>query len=171
MRGLQDFNENVAMIAYGDDNILSVSNRVKSLFDQAIMTEEFARFGMTYTNELKSDESEWRELTQVFFLKRGFRFEDSIGLYVGPLMKASIAECFNWIHYTQDEFGVIKQNFEMANMEFSWHDNSEFAENMALLQRVIQKVYKRHLPIKPALFYRMSLRSNSREFAVGQQWV
>ena len=46
-----NFNEEVVMIAYGDDNVLSISDTVKDRFNQETMSEDFAEIGMTYTDE------------------------------------------------------------------------------------------------------------------------
>ena len=45
-----NFNEEVVMIAYGDDNVLSISDTVKGKFNQETMSEDFAEIGMTYTD-------------------------------------------------------------------------------------------------------------------------
>ena len=89
------------------------------------MTEEFRKIGMTYTDEDKTDNMGFRTLEEVSFLKRGFS-PIQMGAQFAPLKLTSILECFNWIHKTHDEDGVIAQNWEMANMELSFHPQDVF---------------------------------------------
>lgn len=156
----QEFNDYVTMIAYGDDNIISVGGMDD--FNQVSISEGFAKIGMIYTMETKDAATgRFRPLTEVSFLKRGFRFEPTINMYVGPLEMDSILECFNWIHQTTDEKGVITQNFDMANAELALHDDETFKETIAKLQRAIALVYGIVLPVQPLRKLRVQIRDGS----------
>jgi hypothetical protein len=144
--GNSNFNDHVTMIAYGDDNIISISPKILDSFNQDVLTEGFANIGMTYTDEDKSGQARMKTIDSVSFLQRGFRFEESIQMYVAPLKLDSIVECFNWIHETHDEIGVIEQNFEMSQLELAMHDEKTYGLETLRLRRAIQKVYGRNFP-------------------------
>ena len=109
------FFQNVSMIAYGDDNVLSISHAAIASFNQLTMSEGFEKIGMRYTNESKTTSNvPWRNITEVSFLKRSFRMEN--GTWYGPLAIVSILDCFNWIHETRDEFATIEANATNADL-------------------------------------------------------
>ena len=153
----ESFSKHVSMIAYGDDNVLSMSAETGETFNQEVMTYEFAKIGMIYTDEAKSGKTGFRSLEEVKFLKRSFR-KDDLGIMVAPLTITSILECFNWIHKTHQEEEVIKQNFVMANIEFALHEQDVFDKYMDLLQRKIQKAYGWFLPITPRELILLKIR-------------
>ena len=97
------------MIAYGDDNVLNVSDEVPE-YNQERMAEEFARFGMTYTDELKTGVLSDKTLEQVAFLKRGFSYSHTHCFCFAPLALPSILEAFNWKKNCQ----VICQNLHLV---------------------------------------------------------
>ena len=108
-KGLTDFNSKISMIAYGDDNILSLRNDIKDLFQQEVITDGFKQIGMTYTDEEKTGRPYgYKKLEECFFLQRGFKKDEDIGIWIGPLKISSILECFNWIKETNDEYGVYR---------------------------------------------------------------
>lgn len=119
--GHENFGRDVAMIAYGDDNVLSVNPSIGTTFNQGVMSQEFEKIGMIYTDENKNSVSDFRTLSEVSFLKRGFKRDHDLGFWTAPLNPPSIIECFNWIHKTSNEREIIEQNIEMAGLELSLH--------------------------------------------------
>ena len=142
------FNNHVSMIAYGDDNVINISQAAREYFNSHSIPLGFAEIGMTYTDAHKIGSVEFQSLEQTSFLKRSFRYCTDMGMYTAPLEISSILECFNWIHRTEDELGVIKQNFEMANLELSFYEEAFFNSYMKKLQQAIFRTYKVVLPIK-----------------------
>jgi ribosomal protein S26 len=95
---LQAFNDNVWMIAYGDDNVIALSKLAEEIFNQQIMSDGYKKLGMTYTDEAKTGVSaECRRLDEVTFLKRGFRYDEDFGQVVGNIKQRTIFEMLNWI--------------------------------------------------------------------------
>lgn len=152
----QEFNDHVSMIAYGDDNVLVVDDESALWFTQEFMTEKFETIGMTYTDELKSGNSGFRELDQVQFIKRRFLMDNKVAY--AALELSSILECFNWIHRTTDEKKVIMANFEMANIELALHDGTTFDYWMGKLQTAIYQAYHVCPPIQSRVTVRMQIR-------------
>nr|UBJ26010.1 putative nonstructural polyprotein [Red panda dicistro-like virus] len=166
--GHSRFNENVRMIAYGDDNILSVSEEVD--WDQQQMTTEFAKIGMTYTDEDKLGISSFRPLEEVSFLKRGFT-QPFLGAQFAPLKIRSILECFNWIHKTPNERGVMEQNWEMANLELSFHPADVFDYWTLKIRTALAKQYGYRPQIKPRTAFLHAIRDGDRSLFDKAQWV
>ena len=120
-----DFNQYVSMIAYGDDNVLNVSDEVPE-YNQERMAEEFARFGMIYTDELKTGVLSDKTLEQVAFLKRGFSYSHNHCFCFAPLALPSILEAFNWIKKTDSAIDIMQQIAEHAIVELSMHPKPVF---------------------------------------------
>lgn len=98
---METFNKKVKLVAYGDDNIYSVSADIISWFNMNTITAMMKQFGMDYTPADKSDDVRpHKTITEVSFLKRYFRRVDTrVGLtpaYVCPADLESRLEMLNW---------------------------------------------------------------------------
>lgn len=98
---METFNNKVKLVAYGDDNIYSVSHDIIGWFNMNTITGMMKEFGMDYTPADKSDDARpYKSITEVSFLKRFFRRVDtSRGLtpiYMCPADLESRLEMLNW---------------------------------------------------------------------------
>lgn len=135
---MKDFNENVAMISYGDDNVLNISDRVVDFFNQHSMSRCFATIGMEYTDELKSsaaDVKPYRHLNEVSFLKRKFRFDEERQCYTAPLDYSVCMEMVNWIRGELDPEEACCTNCQTSAMELSLHGREVFEASTKLIKR------------------------------------
>ena len=157
-----DFNAHVRMVSYGDDNLLSIDDSTIEEYNQLTITQSLAKIGMIYTDETKStSEAKCKSLQECGFLKRGFRLEPQIGLYVAPLKLSSILECFNWIQKTENIFGVLEQNARMAHAELSMHDQDTFDQVTSKIKRVIFKKYGKVLSYENRKTYLFWIREDT----------
>lgn len=86
------FDERVALICYGDDNVGDVSKE-EDKFDHTAVERELAKVGIKYTMADKQAESvPFLPLSEISFLKRGFVKDDSLGEWLAPLEEKSIAK-------------------------------------------------------------------------------
>jgi hypothetical protein len=84
------FKKNVALMTYGDDNIMGVSKSV-DWFNHTTIQETLKTIGITYTMADKDSESiPYVSLKDVSFLKRTWRFDEDLDCYLAPLELASI---------------------------------------------------------------------------------
>lgn len=166
--GHLNFNRYVRMQAYGDDNLLSVHPDVE--WSQEDMTREFLKIGMIYTDEDKNGAVDYRPLEEVSFLKRGFS-QPFLGAQFAPLKIRSILECFNWIHKTTNERGVMEQNWEMANLELSFHPADVFDKWTHSIRTALAKQYGYRPPIKPRTAYLSAIRDGDQSLFDQAQWV
>jgi len=121
------FRKHVAMVAYGDDNLLNISDEIAPLFNQNSMAEAFTELGMTYTDEAKSGEVlPWRSLDQVQYLKRNFVRSKIDGLYKAPMKLEAVLEIANWIRECVDHKEACIENVETVCFELSLHPREIF---------------------------------------------
>lgn len=114
------YHERVRVVVLGDDNVVAIDPSIQKVFNQDTITEVMADLGMTYTSEDKDTHVEpIRELANVTFLKRGFRFED--GQVLGPLSLDTIREMAYWCRNKANMEEITQSNFETALIELSAH--------------------------------------------------
>lgn len=144
---ISQFKKEVSMISYGDDNVYNISDRVIDIFNQGTITEGFAKIGMVYTREDKTQNVEelHRNLTQIDFLKRAFRYEDKINKWVAPLSLDSILEIPLWIKTDVDIEEQVIENVETALSELSLHGE----EIYAYWNKTIEENCRRNLDNQP----------------------
>lgn len=82
--------DDVETIAVGDDNLLAIMPKWRNVMTGAAMKEYYKLLGYTITPADKSPDGviHYSKITEVDFLKRGFRCED--GIWKGPLSTESI---------------------------------------------------------------------------------
>lgn len=87
---LEDFVKYVALMTYGDDNIMGVSRDVRG-FDHTVMQTELAKIGVVYTMADKEAESvPFMDISEVSFLKRSWVFSPEVGSHIAKLEHDSI---------------------------------------------------------------------------------
>jgi len=127
MKNMKSFNENVSMVSYGDDNCVNISDKVIHVFNQVTIAEGYKQIGMTYTDESKTGEIiPYRELSEVAYLKRKFRWEESEMQFIAPLNLDVVLEMVNWIRGELDAEEATRLNLEASAFELSLHGKEIF---------------------------------------------
>lgn len=152
--GQQHFAEHVYMVAYGDDNVLNISDEIAELFNQQTITVALDKIGHIYTDEAKTGELvKYRTLNDVQFLKRSFKFNDELKRYVAPLDKAVIYEMLNWVRLSKSTLNVddvLLTNVDVAFREIVYHGEVAYDELKAAITRNLHLFPKNRLPaIRP----------------------
>nr|QXV86372.1 polyprotein [Iflaviridae sp.] len=95
-----DMRVHTAIITYGDDVIMSVSEEVKEIFNTATIGKFLGKYKITFTDVNKVGEViPYRLLRDATFLKRSFRQHPTrAGEWLAPIDEISIQSCVNWIH-------------------------------------------------------------------------
>lgn len=96
---LKDFRENVSLITYGDDSILSVKEAYIDSFDHVHIAQGMMSIGLSYTDAQKRDADKcprYKSIEEITFLKRAFRYDPLLGQTVAPLKLESILERVCW---------------------------------------------------------------------------
>jgi len=116
------FNDNVYIVALGDDNIFTVSKPYRDSFNEVTLKDLMSQCGFKYTTELKEEALyKFRALHEVEFLKRTFRFEKVLGLWLGPLRLDAITEMLNWTKKGPIGDQIAVDNVIIALREFTLH--------------------------------------------------
>lgn len=125
-----DFKQHVHLITYGDDNGMNVSESIP-WFNHNSIASALATINVTYTMADKVSESvPYIPICEASFLKRKFRYEDSLGKFVCPLDPESIigslmiGEASDFVSDKNQLGSVICS----ANDEWFWHGRETFDE-------------------------------------------
>lgn len=120
------FHRHVTHVNYGDDDVTNVSLEA-GWFNQQTMAEQYATFGMTYTDEAKSGELvKFRKLSEIQFLKRAFVFDEAQARYFAPLDINTIREMPCWNKTKGDQYTLTALVLEDAVYELAQHPREVF---------------------------------------------
>lgn len=123
---LRDFSKSVKLVAFGDDNIASVAQHARDIFNQHTLSMHMKELGHIYTSDSKdSFDSAFRSLKDITFLKRSFRYEERVGRYVAPLDLKTILEMPFWTK-KEGVDQVWRDNVDNALRELSLHESTVF---------------------------------------------
>lgn len=124
----EDFWEYVAMVVYGDDNLLSIHPDCIGDFNQNTIPLAMTNYGRKYTNDRKDDldTPDYRSIEDVTFLKREFVRHGHI--YKAPLALESILTIPYWCGNRKDATDIMRKNVENALEELSLHDSATWSQ-------------------------------------------
>jgi hypothetical protein len=126
---MKAFNEHVAMVSYGDDNCVNISDAVIDRFNQLTIAEGYREMGMTYTDEAKSgDMIPYRSIGEISYLKRGFQWDEDEHQYIAPLDLSVVLEMTNWVKGDFDHEERTIENMETSAFELSLHGRKIFEQ-------------------------------------------
>lgn len=113
------FKEFVRLMAYGDDNIATVSSLVTEYFNFYSVQACFAEWGLTYTPADKQHDGETfvlKDVNELRFLKRTTQFNEDFGLRVPIMEPDTINEMRNYVRATNYEEACLQlmDNIENA---------------------------------------------------------
>lgn len=123
--GWDVFAANARVVTFGDDNVSRYNDDYLPSMRQSRMGETIKKyFNMDYTPEDKTDVIiDGRELSQVSFLKRSFRYER--GIWRAPLDIDVITETLNWQKKSNDKL-EFQLRIEGVLKELSLHGKETF---------------------------------------------
>lgn len=132
---MKHFRRYVRHANYGDDDVWNIHPEVIEWFNQETITEAYATFGMTYTDEAKSGKIvRSRTLPEVNFLKRKFRWDGQACRYRAPLAEETILEMAMWTKGNNDQWTICAQTLEIAAYEAAQFEKQEFQRLISLLE-------------------------------------
>jgi len=131
----------VALITYGDDNAANIADKVIHLYNQETISAIMAEMKHEYTDEGKSGTIiRSRQLEDIFFLKRGFRFCPELQRTVAPLKIEVIYEMLNWTRNTIDPNVILMSNINTAFREVVNHGRDAYDELYRGIMRIAVKL-------------------------------
>lgn len=121
------FEENVYLATMGDDNVFAVSVDVKDKFNEATIAKSMELLGLHYTKEDKTTpDNTLRDITEVEFLKRQWRYEPTLRKYVAPLRLSRVLETLNWTKKGPYSTTIPRDNVITVLRELSLHSKEKF---------------------------------------------
>nr|CAJ81003.1 polyprotein [Rice tungro spherical virus] len=140
----KDFDTYCKIVAYGDDNVVSVHEEFLDVYNLQTVAAYLSHFGVTYTDGDKNPihmSKPYEDITKMSFLKRGFeRVESSGFLWKAPLDKTSIEERLNWIRDCPTPVEALEQNIESALHEAAIHGRDYFDDLVQRLNSALRRV-------------------------------
>lgn len=115
-----EFEENTCLYVYGDDLIMSVTDKYADIFNAVSLSEWFALYKLKFTDVNKTGEIvAYRSLYECDFLKRRFLPHPIRNFqFLASLDDVSCESCVNWIRKCPDRrlatIGNCKQALELA---------------------------------------------------------
>jgi len=132
------FNDNVALIVYGDDSKAGTRQR---WFNQSSFCEGCNYFGIKATNTSKTtDFSDFISFDEEEFLHRLWRWDDEYKTWCAPLALDSMARSL--VLNNTSQIGEDMQAFESArsiNYELAQHGREIFETKMEALRNILQE--------------------------------
>ncbi|QVX32640.1 polyprotein 1 [Arracacha virus B] len=138
------FTKNVAFAVYGDDNLVSVSESIKNVYNLKTIAHFLTQFGVTLKNGANKDEeilSSFYPIEGVDFLKR--TFVPFRGVMLDRLNKENTLERLHWVRKGTDEIDAILDNCGSCLLECIAH-GPEFYEDIR--SKLVRVLGKRKLP-------------------------
>lgn len=136
------WDENVVDIDFGDDSITSVSETCSEFFNQHSLPDAYKQIGMIFTPASKSDEKEIppiRNISDLTFLKRGFRYESKIGRVVAPLELRVVLDMPYWTKIDNSR-EITEGNVDNTLEELALHGATIFDE---WAPKIVKAAYER----------------------------
>lgn len=126
--------QNIRLIVFGDDNVIGYTPIASEFAKQSVITKQMKiLFDYEYTDESKTGVfREHRDISEVSFLKRAFRFSGQ--QVFAPLELTVVQETLNWCKGTSDE-GEFFLRLEAVATELSYHGKIVFDTNFPLIQK------------------------------------
>lgn len=133
-RSMKWFNLFVAMVSYGDDNLIGISEKILSWFNQITITTALLVIGHEYTDEAKTGIIvPVRDISEVAYLKRHFKWNPALNRYVAPLDLDTVLEIVQWTKKGLASDAITLANLDVTMRELSLHDREIFDKYRKIL--------------------------------------
>lgn len=121
------FDEHVALMCYGDDNIMSISED-RPDFNHTTIAQAMAVYNITYTMAQKDQESiPYIDLSQCTFLKRSMVWSAELQQYLGPIEEASL---FKTLHCVLESKVLTPQEHSVESIKCVLDEYFLFGEDI-----------------------------------------
>nr|WEU50803.1 hypothetical protein [Chrysopa pallens] len=140
---LKDFHDNVRVIFYGDDIIMSVKECVLEYFNAKKISDLFAQYNIIFTDSAKSNcikpsSSLYDEETtflKCHFVPHPYRS----GTILPRIDKRAILEVPNWIFKTKDEYAATAQAIQSMFVGLYGHGEEFYEHNKEKIIRILKE--------------------------------
>jgi hypothetical protein len=125
------------VVVYGDDNALNPGRVNAETFSQDKIAAEMLTIGLTYTPSDKGTVFKgYGSIEEIDFIKRGFRFDERLCKWVGPLDINSVLHAPYWYKNHRLRNEILRDNVEFMLQELSLHAPEEWDR----VPRIVRKL-------------------------------
>jgi len=135
------FNDWVVLKVQGDDNVHSCALTITDRWNERVIQDNMALFGMQYGPEDKTKDvcdARMRSLEDVTFLKRSFVWDARLRRWVAPLSLDSVLEIPFWVREGASSTADVENNLKICFEELSLHSEEVFE---FWKKRIVKAVY------------------------------
>lgn len=136
------FFKNIVLANFGDDNVTRSSKAVVGFYTEANVAAAFEALGMDVTDTAKDGPPRFKNLDQISFLKRSFRFDVDVQMYLAPLEESSIYKMLTW--RLRDKISLYEHArivIHEATRQFFLHGRNRYEEFLKELLGVDPLLY------------------------------
>lgn len=138
---VKSFKQNVALMTYGDDNVMGVNSKTP-WFNHTSLQDTLSAVGIKYTMADKEAESvPYIHMDEISFLKRLWRYDEDVDAYLCPLEEASIVKSLTQCvaSKTIPAERQIVDIMSSACREYFFYGRTIFEEKRAMLLEIIEE--------------------------------
>jgi hypothetical protein len=170
LRTCSDFKENIALMTYGDDMIMGVSENC-TWFNHTVMQKTLADIDIEFTMADKEAESKpFIHISEATFLRRSWRFEPELDCHVCPIEHDSIDKMLTMCVESKTISPQLQAVavFDTACREYFWYGREVFEEKRDLFYKWAKELnlhvyFERDLPSWQQLVDEFKLNSKLRD--------
>lgn len=147
---IEFFNDNVYVAALGDDIVFSVAPAFVDQFNELTLPTLYSKIGLIYTHETKgSHEFKFRNIFQVDFLKRSFKYDKALNRWVAPINRRTLYNTLMWTQKSPLKHQITVDNMSFVLREMSLHGHREFDHWRKKLLALCEEFYPDVEPHEP----------------------
>lgn len=136
MANMIAFEKVVAMVAYGDDNLIGIHESIVAWFNMNTISEYFKIIGHEYTDESKSSTFvNVKDLSECGYLKRKFIMDKVVNRHIAPLDINVILEIPQWTKKGLLTDEILIANIDVSMRELSLHEKDVFSFYVKLFKK------------------------------------
>lgn len=138
---LELFRQFVALMTYGDDDVMNVSSTIVN-YNHTIIQEVLGKIGVKYTMADKESNSvPFLHMNDIVFLQRAWRYDEEVGSHLAALNEKSIAKMLT--KYIPSKVVCEEQHavdiLQNALREYFFHGREVFQEHRIMFLEIIEE--------------------------------
>lgn len=138
--GRPAFEDNVGLVNYGDDNVDSCSELVSNFYTPEARDRAAKELGFPITDARKNPKLSYVPLKDIVFLKRSFRFDEEMGVYMAPLDEAAIIKLMAFVKGNSNTIETLTvNNVYDGLLQYFMHGRQKYEQQRVALRELLEK--------------------------------
>lgn len=167
---MRSFEENVRLVTYGDDLIMTVSPLVCEVFNMLSIVKELGKYNIVLSPPDKTTvvDKKWMDWDSITFLKRGWTQRDAY-TWFAPIEKMSVWECPQWSWSADEKVLSTVVNCDAGCLLAYGHGRKFYDAYVDKLRKALNEQGVHYVPRSwealDALFFPSLIRVDGYEYA------